>query len=164
LLGLAWPKQNETAALLWNGVDVRHSKIPQGFRNQIAFLPQEPFVIEGTLLDNIVFPKSASNADDHVKAREALSKACLNSRGLLEDSQNLSGGERQRLMFARAFFRQPRLWILDEATSALDLETEARVMNNMKETQNTQMCLIVAHRHSLQKYSNQTLLFTKSTQ
>ncbi len=119
----------------------------------LAYVPQEPALVPGTIRDNITL------FDDGVPAEEilaALRDACIENAviarplGLSEEvtgsSHGFSGGELQRLAIARALCRRPRLLVLDEATSALDPVVEAEVEQNLRRRDCT--CIVVAHRLS----------------
>jgi ABC-type multidrug transport system fused ATPase/permease subunit len=121
--------------------------------SEMAFFSQEPFLLEGNVLENVMFPEPAEPGME-ARVRQALARAQLENKNLNDMVSGFSGGERQRLMFARAFFREASLWVLDEATSALDSQTEARVLDEMEKDKNTRIVLMVAHRSSLSKRAN----------
>lgn len=115
-----------------DGVDVR-SLARKSVMNQFAVIPQNVFVFEDTLRNNITLYDSYS--DESVM--EAIRKAGLeNLINKLEDGldyvikeggANLSGGERQRISIARAFLHNRKIWIMDEATSNLDKEMAEQI-------------------------------------
>ena len=98
----------------------------------ITLVPQTPFLIAGTIRENICYGLKETPAPEEVE--QAARRACLGAfldslpQGLdtilSEGGSNLSGGQRQRIALARIFLRRPRLLILDEATSALDNTSE----------------------------------------
>jgi ABC-type bacteriocin/lantibiotic exporter with double-glycine peptidase domain len=119
----------------------------------LAYVPQTPVLVPGTIHDNITL------FDDGVPAADVLAAihdACISDAimarplGLNEEvsgaGDGFSGGEMQRLAIARALCRRPRLLVLDEATSALDPVVEAEVEQNLRARDCT--CLVVAHRLS----------------
>jgi len=92
------------------------------------FIPQRPYVPDGTLRDALAYPEPAANYSDDA-LRQALADALLpDLAGRLDDadawSQKLSGGEQQRLAIARVLLKKPAWLFADEATSALDAEAE----------------------------------------
>ncbi|WP_375002957.1 ABC transporter ATP-binding protein/permease [Aeromicrobium sp. CTD01-1L150] len=133
-----------------DSVDLRHHTAA-ALRRSISVVPQRPFVVTGTVRDNLLL--QAPGADD--EALEAvLDAAALRTvvdgleRGLDtpvgELGGRLSGGERQRLVIARSLLARPALLVLDEATSALDEATERHVLRSVAATGTT--CLAIAHR------------------
>lgn len=130
--------------------------------NQILFLPQRPYMVLGTLRDQLLYPNT------HLEVEEQQLKQVLeqvNLAGLAErfggfDAQQdwadvLSLGEQQRLTFARLLLNQPQYAILDEATSALDLGNEERLYHHLQAKGTT--FLSVGHRSTLANY-HQSLL------
>jgi ABC-type multidrug transport system fused ATPase/permease subunit len=123
----------------------------------IAYVPQEVFLANGTVRDNVALglPRGAIN-DDWVWV--ALERAHLavflrdNREGLEtligENGMRLSGGQRQRLGIARGLFSRPKLLVLDEATSALDVETEQAISQTMQELEGHVTTVTIAHRLS----------------
>lgn len=122
----------------------------------IALVPQNPFLIAGTILENICYGLEQQPSDKEVK--EALTKANLydfvNSlpegihTKISEGGNNLSGGQRQRIAIARIFLRKPEILILDEATSALDNTSERFIQNEIEQLkkENNMTILSIAHR------------------
>jgi len=124
---------------------------------EMLFLPQRPYIILGTLREQLLYPQ----ADDQISDLELeiiLKK--VNLQHLLTEKnsfdrevnweQVLSLGEQQRLAFARLFITRPTFTILDEATSALDLPNEASLYQQLQETETT--FISVGHRESLFNY------------
>ncbi len=128
-----------------------------------SYLSQEPFIIQGTIYDNVVYPLTGDSSDEKQKEKvfKAIEKACL-LREPQESILTLSGGEKQRLMFARGFFSESPFWILDEATSALDEATESKIMENLVGFQKGVTVLMIAHRRTLARFATQ-ILELKST-
>ena len=125
------------------------------FQLSISYVPQNFFIIEGSLLDNVAY---GINPKDYniEKAIWALEVSQL--KELIDKSENgfnlqvgerginLSGGQKQRLIIARALYKQPDILILDEATSALDEITESKILAELKNLSTTN--LFVSHRLS----------------
>jgi putative ATP-binding cassette transporter len=136
---------------LWNagtGTIVR----PQP--DQILFLPQRPYMVLGTLRDQLLYPNTQLQIEDErlKQALEQVNLADLDERfGGFEAEQDwadvLSLGEQQRLTFARLLLNKPSYAILDEATSALDLDNEERLYQHLSAVGAT--FLSVGHRSSL---------------
>jgi len=139
---------------LWNagkGTIVR----PQP--EQILFLPQRPYMVLGTLREQLLYPNSSLEVtyQQLKQVLEQVNLAHLDQRfGGFEAQQDwadvLSLGEQQRLTFARLLLNQPKYAILDEATSALDLDNEERLYQHLRSIGTT--FLSVGHRSTLANY------------
>ena len=130
--------------------------------NQILFLPQRPYMVLGTLRDQLLYPNTHLEVEDeHLKqVLEQVNLAGLDERfGGFDAEQDwadvLSLGEQQRLTFARLLLNKPNYAILDEATSALDLDNEERLYQHLQAKGTT--FLSVGHRATLANY-HQSLL------
>jgi putative ATP-binding cassette transporter len=130
--------------------------------NQILFLPQRPYMVLGTLRDQLLYPNTHLEVDEqHLKqVLEQVNLADLDERFGGFDAQQdwadvLSLGEQQRLTFARLLLNKPNYAILDEATSALDLGNEERLYQHLQEKGTT--FLSVGHRSTLASYHQSVL-------
>ena len=130
--------------------------------DQVLFLPQRPYMVLGTLRDQLLYPNTHLEVDEqHLKqVLEQVNLADLDERfGGFDAEQDwadvLSLGEQQRLTFARLLLNKPKYAILDEATSALDLGNEERLYQHLREKGTT--FLSVGHRSTLANY-HQSLL------
>lgn len=111
------------------------------FSELIAYVPQEPFLFDDTVIENITFSRYRNEATDDELLDEAISLAGLSTlleenpdfllRRTGENGQNLSGGQAQRVALARALYSQRKILILDEFTSALDTSTAVEVVGNL---------------------------------
>ncbi|MEI6070798.1 MAG: ABC transporter ATP-binding protein/permease [Verrucomicrobiae bacterium] len=126
--------------------------------NRLIFLPQRPYLVQGTMREQLVYPRSEEGADDRLII-EALNKVNLTEvldrvegdLGRIEDWTNiLSLGEQQRISFARIFLNKPQIAFLDEATSALDERNEQRLYRNLIETGISYVS--VGHRSTLKEF------------
>jgi vitamin B12/bleomycin/antimicrobial peptide transport system ATP-binding/permease protein len=124
---------------------------------QILFLPQRPYMILGTLRNQILYPHSDSTLEDRqlYQVLDLVNLSDLPKRfGGLDIEADwadvLSLGEQQRLAFGRVLLTNPPYAILDEATSALDLKNEANLYKHLKKTRTT--FISVGHRASLNEY------------
>lgn len=123
----------------------------------MLFLPQKPYMILGSLRDQLLYPHAKPDLEDAIlqTALEKVNLANLAERFGGFDAQEewgdvLSLGEQQRLTFARILTHQPAFAILDEATSALDLANEAQLYDHLQHTGTTYIS--VGHRESLYAY------------
>ena len=125
------------------------------------FIPQRPYVPDGTLRDALTYPNPASDYDDDA-LRQALNDALLPELAKrLDDSdawsQKLSGGEQQRLAIARVLLKKPAWLFADEATSALDAEAEAVLYQRLAATVQAAggAMVSIAHRPSVGDHHKQ---------
>ena len=137
----------------------------------VALVPQTPFLIADTVYHNICYGMKREVSPEEV--REAARKANIAAdieqlEGgyqfvLAEGGTNLSGGQRQRIALARIFLKKPRILILDEATSALDNTSEKRIqaeIEKMKEECGTTV-LSIAHRLSTLQNCDEIIVMDK---
>jgi len=125
------------------------------YRGQVAYVPQDAAMFNGTIRDNILYGNHGANAGEVEAAARAAHAwdfiqglpAGLDTR-VGERGVALSGGQRQRVALARALLRNPRILILDEYSSALDAEAEAVVQTALAEKFQDRTVLIIAHRLS----------------
>jgi ATP-binding cassette, subfamily B, multidrug efflux pump len=136
-----------------DGVDVRSLDV-RALRKLMATVPQEVFLFEGTLRDNLRFGSGDANDETLLAAAQACgAMAVITSHGGLdgavkERGQNLSLGERQLLAFARALVADRPLLVLDEATASVDPDTEQKLQRATERLLQGRTALIVAHRLS----------------
>ncbi|WP_420832796.1 ABC transporter ATP-binding protein/permease [Nostoc edaphicum] len=124
---------------------------------EVLFLPQRPYIILGTLREQLLYPNTNRQMSD-AELKEVLQQVNLQNLLSRVDSFDtevpweniLSLGEQQRLAFARLLVTHPRFTILDEATSALDLNNEESLYQQLQETKTT--FISVGHRESLFNY------------
>ena len=132
---------------------------------EMLFLSQRPYMILGTLRDQMLYPKMDESIEDS-QLRQILIQVNLpnleESHGGFSAEQNwseiLSLGEQQRLIFARLLLNKPNYAILDEATSALDSKNEAHLYQQLRDSGVTY--LSVGHRKDLCNYHQSILDFT----
>ncbi|NEN88621.1 MAG: ABC transporter ATP-binding protein/permease [Okeania sp. SIO3H1] len=129
---------------------------------EILFLPQHPYMILGSLRDQLLYPRTDLNISDEIIYRVLnqvnLPKLAEIFGGLdtVEDwDRVLSMGEQQRVAFARLLLTQPRYAILDEATSALDVQNEQSLYQHLQSLSTTYIS--VGHRPTLLQYHHQVL-------
>ncbi|KAB1068684.1 ABC transporter ATP-binding protein [Tamlana haliotis] len=135
------------------------------FRKNLGVVLQDEFLFEGTIRENILFPRP--NATE-AELQNAIKAAYVNEftdrfdEGLDtligERGVKLSGGQRQRLAIARAILADPKLIILDEATSNLDTESEALIQKSLNELVKDRTTIVIAHRLSTIRKADQILV------
>ena len=141
-------------AIKVNGLDIRECSLAQ-IREQIAYVPQEPYLFNASVKDNIRMGKPDATDEEIIKAAiqanahefiEALSEGYDTNVG--ERGNLLSGGQRQRIAIARAVLKCAPVILMDEATSALDNESEQAVNAALKSLRGSRTILMIAHRPS----------------
>lgn len=132
---------------------------------QMLFLPQRPYMVLGTLRDQLLYPHMDASIEDTYLSQILIQVNLPDlerQHGGFNTEQNwaqvLSLGEQQRLIFARLLLNKPRYAILDEATSALDAQNEKQLYQQLKNSGMT--FLSVGHRESLSDYHQSILDFT----
>jgi ABC-type multidrug transport system fused ATPase/permease subunit len=146
---------NQSGALFYNGAPLHESL--ESWRRNVAYLPQEVFMIDDSLRHNISL--GSVNGDlDSENQKKAIMQAQLSDliselpdgvdTQLGEQGIRLSGGQRQRVALARAFYHQREVLVLDEATSALDTETEREIVDEIKRLKGNVTMIVIAHRLS----------------
>ncbi len=137
----------------------------------IALVPQSPFLIAGTIFENITYGIDREVSIDEVEeaAKRAYIYDYINGLPAKFDSlvseggNNLSGGQKQRIAIARIFLRKPKILILDEATSALDNTSEKYIqaeIEKMKQENNTTI-IAIAHRLTTLKNCDRIIVLNK---
>ncbi|WP_050765135.1 ABC transporter ATP-binding protein [Fulvimarina pelagi] len=147
-----------------DGTDIR-MVTKKSLRGQIAYVPQAPYLFDGTIRDNIRLGRpDASDADIESAAREAQAEEFILRQPLGYDTPlgengvTLSGGQRQRLSIARALVRNAPILLLDEATSALDTRSETLVQEALENAMKNRTTIVVAHRLSTIVNADQILV------
>jgi ATP-binding cassette, subfamily C, bacterial len=150
ITGLQLPS---SGTLLVDGQPIENEVARRAWRAQTAYLPQDPFLFDQSLEQNLRWgaPEAdmaavwqaleAAEADAFVRALPHGLDTRVGDRG-----SRLSGGERQRVCLARGLLRRPRLMILDEATNALDRLTELRLLETLRRLEGRLTILMITHR------------------
>ena len=127
-------------------------------RQSISIVPQDTFIIEGTLRDNIDPLNQYTNNEILTILNDLALFTNLDNNDKLnleikEGGKNLSNGQKQLICFARALIKGNKIIILDEATSSLDIETEKIIQENMnKYFKNDTMIMITHHIHMVKNF------------
>jgi ABC-type multidrug transport system fused ATPase/permease subunit len=139
----------------------------KSLREQIAFVPQRPFLFFDTVAENIAFGRSFS--------REEITDAALKAYAhefivdlpkqydtlLAEMGKTLSGGQQQRLAIARALVKKAPILIMDEATSSLDAISENRIKQALRELQGEVTQILIAHRLSTIEHADKIIFLDR---
>ncbi|MCY7139718.1 peptide cleavage/export ABC transporter ComA [Streptococcus gordonii] len=136
----------------------------QALRQYINYLPQQPYVFNGTILENLLLgAHEGTTQEDILRAvelaeiRSDIERMPLNYQTELSaDGAGISGGQRQRIALARALLTDAPVLILDEATSSLDILTEKRIIDNLMELDKT--IIFIAHRLTIAERSEQVVV------
>lgn len=155
------PKKGQ---VLIDGQDLSTIKL-SSYRQFLGVVLQDEFLFEGTIRENILFPRpnaSETELQSAVKAGYVNEFTDRFEDGLDtligERGVKLSGGQRQRISIARAILANPRIIILDEATSNLDTESEALIQKSLNELVKDRTTIVIAHRLSTIKKADQILV------
>ena len=153
--------------LFLDGKDVNTIPI-YAARANIAYVPQDNFLFSDTIENNIAFfeepaeeelthtlvEENARLADvhDNVKSFAAGYATLLGERGV-----TVSGGQKQRISIARALIRKAPILVLDDSLSAVDVETEERILTNLRDNRSGMTTLIIGHRMSTMAYMDRII-------
>jgi subfamily B ATP-binding cassette protein MsbA len=147
-----------------DGIDLSKVSL-NSYRSQLGVVLQDDFLFEGTIRENILFPRpGASDEQVQIAAKAAHVHEFTDrfEKGLDtligERGVKLSGGQRQRIAIARAILADPRVLILDEATSNLDTESEAYIQESLRSLMKGRTTFVIAHRLSTIRQANQILV------
>lgn len=161
LMGLMQPERGE---ILLDGSPLTEDKI-MGLRRSISYVPQDPFLFNASIRENLLLIEPDATDANLWKALEFSASAefvrkfpqgletVIGDRGV-----RLSGGERQRLVLARAILRKPSILVLDEATSALDTENETKIQGVLDRLKGEMTVIIIAHRLSTIRNADQVIV------
>ena len=124
-------------------------------RNIIGYIPQQPFLFNATIRENLTWAKpdgtdaeiieacGLANAVEFIETMEKKYDTLVGERGV-----RLSGGQAQRICLARALIRKPQFLILDEATASVDAETEKKIKEALTYLIAGRTTILIAHRLS----------------
>ena len=154
----------ESGTISIDGQDLSKVSL-NSYRSQLGVVLQDDFLFEGTIKENILFPRPNASEEQLQAAVQAAYvyeftdkfddglDTMIGERGV-----KLSGGQRQRIAIARAILANPRILILDEATSNLDNESEAMIQESLGELMKGRTTIVIAHRLSTIRKADQILV------
>ena len=138
------------------------------YRKNLGLVLQDDFLFEGTIRENILFPRPDATETEVLNAVESAYVDEFTDRfddGLDtligERGVKLSGGQRQRITIARAILADPKIIILDEATSNLDTESESLIQRSLAKLIEGRTTFVIAHRLSTIRQASQILVIEK---
>ncbi len=143
-----------TGKVTLDGTDLRHISLAS-LREQISVVPQDVFLFNDSVAENIAYGKQTATRDEIIRAAKqayihdfiiSLPQGYdtqIGERGVL-----LSGGQKQRLAIARALLRDTPILILDEATASVDLEAETKIQQAIQQLAGNRTLVVIAHRLS----------------
>jgi ATP-binding cassette, subfamily B, multidrug efflux pump len=150
--------------ILLDGIPIKDMPLDL-LREQIGYVEQGPFLFSASIHENIAF---GTDISDHKTIEEIAFLAGLEpdisafARGLEtmvgEKGVSLSGGQKQRIALARALIRKPKILILDDAFSSLDVETEEKILNNIRRVAKETTVIMITHRVFTQRFSDQIVV------
>ena len=154
----------DSGTIIIDGHDLSKVNL-NSFRQHLGVVLQDDFLFEGTIRENILFPRPDASEE---KLLEAVKAAYVDEftdrfdKGLDtligERGVKLSGGQRQRIAIARAILADPKILVLDEATSSLDTESEALIQKSLGELTKGRTTFVIAHRLSTIRKADQILV------
>jgi subfamily B ATP-binding cassette protein MsbA len=154
----------ENGSVTIDGTDLSKVQL-SSYRGQLGVVLQDEFLFEGTIRENILFPRPDAASEELMAAVKAAHVHEFTERfekGLDtvigERGVKLSGGQRQRVAIARAILANPRILILDEATSNLDTESEMFIQRSLHELMKGRTTFVIAHRLSTIRQADQILV------
>ncbi|WP_322407036.1 type I secretion system permease/ATPase [Idiomarina sp. PL1-037] len=152
ILGLYQPERGH---VLIDNVDINQLN-PNLVRRHIAYVPQEPGLLFGTLRDNILLASVTRDDNDLVKVTNEMGLSALVKEHpdgfnmqVGERGGNLSGGQRQSVALARALVNDPSVLLLDEPTGMLDHASEAKIKAHLKQVTADKTLLMVTHKMTM---------------
>ncbi len=153
--------------ILMDRMDIRSIRLSD-LRSQIAYVPQEPFMFAGTILENLTLGDRTHSRDEVQRAAELASiyttiqalplgfETVVGERGII-----LSGGQKQRIALARALLCQRPFLLLDDPISQVDTDTGSRIIDTIRSLAGQKTILIVSHRISALGFADRIMSLSK---
>ena len=154
----------EEGTVLIDGISVGKIKI-KSLRNIVAYVPQEPFIFNRSIKENISLANPDATMEEIIKAAKTAKihdfisslpegyDTVVGEKGI-----TLSGGERQRIGLARALLLNPRVLLLDDPVSNLDVQTERKLVEDLRSILKDKTAIIVSQRLSLGKLADRVIV------
>ena len=153
-----------SGSILSDGEDIQTTSLKE-WRSKVAYIPQEAFLLNDSIRNNISFYDAAmtdemiveaarkANIHEFIMSLPKKYETPIGDRGTL-----VSGGQRQRLVLARLLARKPRVLVLDEATSALDVESEQAIRRSIEQLRGETTVFIIAHGGELHRSADLSIM------
>ena len=153
--------------ILMDRMDIRSIRLSD-LRSQIAYVPQEPFMFAGTIIENLTLGDRTHSRDEVQRAAELASiyttiqalplgfETVVGERGII-----LSGGQKQRIALARALLCQRPFLLLDDPISQVDTDTGSRIIDTIRSLAGQKTILIVSHRISALGFADRIMSLSK---
>lgn len=147
-----------------DGIDVREWDL-EALRDQIGFVPQDPFLFSQSIGENIEFARDEVTTDEIARVIEMSGldsdlnefphgiETQVGERGI-----TLSGGQKQRLTLARAIAKNPKVIILDDSLSSVDAATERRILDQLESVLSGRTSIVISHRVSSVRRADQIVV------
>jgi len=146
-----------------DGVNI--NTIGRNWQNKIGYIPQNFYILDDTILENIIFSEDESKFE--IDKINSILKFCklydvVNNLPKKLDTivgpsgKQLSGGQAQRLAMARALYQDKDILIFDEATNALDESTESEILKKINNLKNTKTIIIISHNNKVLEKCDQS--------
>lgn len=153
--------------IFFDGVDINDFQL-KGLRDGFGFVPQDNFLFNASISNNIKFFKDVYSDDEVINAAM---NSCIYENVMAfpdgfntilgERGVNISGGQKQRISIARAFIKNPEILILDDALSAVDVITETQILKNLRKIRRNKTSIIIAHRISAVMNADEIIVLEK---
>lgn len=163
LIGVLEPSNGKVK---WSGVDLADID-NSDFKRKVGYMGPEPYIINGTVHENLCYGLHDQPTKEQLieacKLSEAYDFLVAMPKGfetvLTEQGEGLSMGQKQRIGLARALLRKPKILVLDEITANLDRNTEAAVIDNIKQLSSKMMIFIATHSSAFDEIADVVLEF-----
>ena len=152
----------DSGAIYIDNINIANLKNMRNWYKLVGLVPQDVFIYDNTLLNNIILNNDKSKNFDENLLNVAIKNSELSSfvssledgiyTNLGEKGNKISGGQKQRIGIARCLYKKKEVIILDEATNSLDKHTEKQILNNLKNLKKEKTIVIVSHEPSVIEY------------
>ena len=161
LVGIIKPHSGD---IFWGNININDLNLDE-FRKTISYCSTDPYLIEGTIRENILYGNNMSLNNSIIEECLALCECDFLKKNqtydleakIKDDGSGLSSGQKQRLSLARAILNSPKVIILDEATVNIDENIEEKIILNIKKILPDSLILAISHRNSLRKYADKII-------
>lgn len=157
----------DSGSITIDGLDIQNIDI-SALRHSISFMPQEPFLFTGTIIDNLLFgdPDADKKRIESVLEMAGLKETIASFKEGLntvigEKGVMLSGGQKQRIALARAFLKNASMMILDDPVSQVDMQTASGIIENIESFSGEKTMVIISHRFSIFRKAHRIIVLDR---